>query len=439
MSVESLLNLKLRSFISSFRAESAALWFLCLYILMEYIRPQAMYSFLDFLPWGEVSILLCFASVFLTGSKANGMGTLDRMFILFSLIVIWSSIFAWSPEQSLKGWTTYLSWMLLYFSVVSILTTPNRMFLFMLFFILINFKLSLHGTKSFAGRGFSFAGYGLVGSPGWFRNSGEYAMQMVIVFAISTTILLSLREYFERLRRWWLLMLMFPGTAFLTVIGSSSRGGQLALAAVIFVLIFKRKKIFKKIFVLGILVVIVLNFLPEHQLQRFTTMGHDRTSELRLMHWKNALDTIEHHPLGIGYHNWIPYYQTHYHPVKLEVIHNTILEAFVDLGIPGGILFLVMLSSAFIMNLRTMREMKEIDGPEEKIVAIIAKGVNIGLLGSILAAFFMSVLFYPMFWLAFATTSSLRQMSKKRIALQKEARERVGENQLGRSTVVLSK
>lgn len=414
-------DLKLRSFITSFRAESAALWFLCFYIFIEYLRPQAMYPVLDFLPWGQVAILGTMASVFMTRSKALGFGAMDKLFIVFSITVLFSIIFAWNADASLKHWTTYVSWMLMYFCVVSVLTTPNRLLLFTIFFILINFKLSQHGARTFAMRGFSFAHWGLAGSPGWFHNSGEFALQMAILFSMSLTLLLALREQIEKPIRWRILLFLFPGTAALSVIGSSSRGGQLALIAVVLVFVLKGKHLFRNLVTLGALATATLYILPEEQLARFHSAGEDNTSELRLMHWEHAIEVIKHNPLGIGYKNWIPYYSAAYQPEKLEQIHNTVLESFVELGFQGGILFLIMILVAFVMNRRTRGEMLGIDTKEGKVIAALAAGVNLGLLGTLIAAMFMSVLFYPMFWLAFALTSALRHMS---LCKQKEIKQR---------------
>lgn len=408
-------DLRLRLIIASFRAESAALWFLCFYIFMEYIRPQGMYPVIDILPWGEVAILGAVVSVFITRSKALGFGAMDKLFIAFTITVFFSIIFAWNIDASLKHWTTYVSWILMYFCIVKVLTTPNRLLLFAIFFMLINFKLSEHGARTFAMRGFSFARWGLAGSPGWFHNSGEFALQMVVTFSMSLALLLAFREQIEKRIRWWILLFLFPGTAMLSVIGSSSRGGQIALIVVILMLALKGRHIIRRVIILGVLISLTLYILPDKQMARFHTAGEDRTSELRLTYWKYAIDVIKNHPLGIGYKNWMLYYAYKYQPDKVEQIHNTVLEAFVDLGFPGGILFLIMIITAIVMNTRTASEMRGLGSVENRATAAIATGINLGLVGTFIAAQFMSVLFYPMFWLAFALTSALRHFSRKKM------------------------
>ncbi len=408
---KNLLSLKLRSFITEFRAESAALWFLCFYIFIEYIRPQSMYPVFDFLPWGQITIILAVTGAIFTGCKANGFGAMDKMLIIISFIVILSGITAWSPAASFKYWSTYTSWVLMYFCIVSILTSPNRMFLFILFFILINFKLSEYGARNFAMRGFSFTHWGLTGPPGWFHNSGEFAMQMTVIFSMSLSIMLAAKKYIENSTRWWILLIMFPGTSALSVIGSSSRGGQIALVVIILMLLLRGKHFFRKILLLIILIYLGPHLLPAEQIERFNTMGDDQTSQLRLTHWENAIQTIKDHPLGIGYYNWKYYYPSNFNIAKVEEIHNTMLQVFVELGYPGGILFTIMILTAFAMNAKTIREMRSIDKAENEIMAAIARGINLGLVGTFISALFMSVLFYPIFWVAFALTSALRHIS----------------------------
>ena len=92
-------------------------------------------------------------------------------------------------------------------------------------------------------------------------------------------------------------------------------------------------------------------------------------------------------------------------------IHNTPLEAFVELGVFGGLLFHLALIMALVMNGKTRRDMIGLGGKDGDTIAAVAQGISIGLVGTFVSAFFMSVLYYPMFWLAFALTSALRHIS----------------------------
>jgi O-antigen ligase len=412
---EGLFSLYLRKIIKSFRSESAALWFLCIYIFIEYIRPHLMYPTLDIIPYGLITLCLLVYSIFVTKHRSLGFSIVDKLFIIFTFLVFLSGVFAWAPQYSWNQATTFLSWVILYFAVTSILTTPRRMLLFWVFFILINFKMSAFGARSFIMGGFSFSHWGVSGPPGWFRNSGELAMQMVIMFSMSLTLLLAHKQFLSK-KRWQLLMMLFPGTAFLTVIASSSRGGQLALIAIISTLLLTSKMRLRTLVALSILVIIGWTILPDEQKIRYTTMGDDVTSQKRLENWGVAREIISKNPwIGIGYFNWVPYRSTLYEsngdaPFIVEEIHNTFLQSFAEIGKPGGAIFIILILVSLMVNRRSLKKFAN-HGNEGKLLGSMALGLNLALIGSIIAAQFMSVLYYPMFWLAFAQTSALSNLS----------------------------
>lgn len=373
-----------------------------------------MYPVLNFLPWGMVAILSCMISAILLREKKTDLNSLDLTFILFSIVTAFSIVFAWDTGLALKKVTTIISWLILYYCVKRIVTTPNRIMIFIIFFLIFNFKLSQHGARSFASRGFTFAQYGLTGSPGWFQNSGEFSLQMVVMFSFSYSLLTGLKKYVKSLKRWWVLMFLFPGTAALTIIGASSRGGQLALLIVIFLILLKDKKqLLKYVFLMSIVAFGAVELLPQEQKERFTTMGEDETSQLRFKHWEAALVTIEKEPMGIGYSNWSKYYPANFDipSSEVEVIHNTVLQAYVELGHIGGFIFLLLIVITLSMNRNTYKELINIGNPDSDFLAHIASGLNLGLIGAFIASMFMSILWYPVFWLAFCSTSALRNIA----------------------------
>src|SRR5580704_19386794 len=52
--MDKLYTLNPRALWSQFRKEHFAFWMICIYLIMEYVRPQSIYPGLDFLPWEKV-------------------------------------------------------------------------------------------------------------------------------------------------------------------------------------------------------------------------------------------------------------------------------------------------------------------------------------------------------------------------------------------------
>ncbi len=405
------LSLRLRDILASFRQERKPFWFLFFYFFIEYIRPQSMYKWIDILPWGVFSLLLVVISISYFREKIYKLNSIDIFAILFVLWVAVSMPFAWSPEVSIRYWTTLASWVLMYYSFIVIIKTRSRYILFYILFLILNLKISEFGARTFALRGFSFASWGLSGPPGWFKNSGELAMQMVVVFSMSSSLLLAIRDKGISSSRWLFLFVLFPGTAFLTILGSSSRGGQLALALVVVFLFLRGGYFFRKIFALLFLGYLAYVFLPSEQVKRFETMGEDPTSKLRIMHWQNALEVLSQNPLGIGYKNWIDYYRYNFVVEKYEEIHNTVLQLLVEQGYIGGMLFLILLLITLLSNRRVIKKLETDSSICSIALAAMARGVNLSIFGAIVASMFMSVLYYPVFWVAFAFSSAVRRVA----------------------------
>jgi len=147
-------------------------------------------------------------------------------------------------------------------------------------------------------------------------------------------------------------------------------------------------------------------------------MGDDVTSQSRLDLWAEARAVAAENPwTGIGYRNWRLYQSgTDIYGESGLVIHNTVLEAFVEVGVPGGVLFLALVVATLLVNFKSIRRFSGGD-PTSRSLRGIATGLSLSIVGMIIAAQFMSVLFYPMFWLIFALSAAMRT-----IAVQNTAR-----------------
>ncbi len=398
------------------KQESPAFWWLCIYVFLEYFRPQSIYPVIDVIPWLQISLLFALVTAFRDPTVRWVSNTGTVYFLLFTVIIALSSVFAYLPMKSLGKLDVFINWIILYFLFINVVNTEKRLIVFLLVFLLINFKMSQHGFISYASRGFSYAKWGLSGSPGWFQNAGDFGIQMLIFFPLSAAFILALKSHWGRIKR--LFFYLLPFTAVLCVIGSASRGAQLGLAATGVWFLLKRRGGFKAMLAILLMGWVIYSALPDEMLEEFHTAGEDSTSKVRLALWDYGMTVVNDNPvLGVGYENWIDYCWYQFHSRGgLEGItwclttHNTYLLAAAELGYPGFFLYTAMIILILVLNARTRRLAKQ---SGNKLSEYLAHGLDGGIIGYIVATFFFTVLYYPIFWLQLAITVSLNAITLK--------------------------
>jgi O-antigen ligase len=398
------------------KQESAAYWWLCIYIFFEYVRPQAIYPAISIIPWAQISLLLAIATAFRDPSLKWVKNPESNLLILFLIVVLLSSLFAFSPSISWGKIDLVFNWVIVYILIVTIVNTEKRFLVFLLLFLLVSFKMSQHGFRSFASRGFSFAGWGVRGAPGWFSNSGEFGIQMTIFVPLAIAFIMALKDYWGRYKRWFFYLMPFTGLV--TIVATSSRGAQLAIAGIGVWFLLKSRMGIKALISILVLGWALYMVVPQEQMERFTTMGEDSTSLQRIDYWNFGLDTVREHPvLGIGLANWT-YYCWFMNPEglgpqkKCERAHNSFIQASSELGMAGFVVLLLMIMFIFILNARTRHYSRN---SENKFILYISHGLDGGLVGFMISGFFISALFYPFFWMQLAMTVALHEVSRNQV------------------------
>jgi putative inorganic carbon (HCO3(-)) transporter len=233
---------------------------------------------------------------------------------------------------------------------------------------------------------------------------------------MTVPILLLLRQ---RWPRWKILSLLalLPGTALMSVIMSSSRGSQLAVAAVVAYLVAQTRYRVRGLAWAAILLPALWLITPPEQKARFEQMGEDNSSQTRLTYWRHGLEIMDRYPLlGIGYENWVPYYRQFYNPVG-QVPHNIFIEAGAQMGYSGLVVFILLIVATFVVNARTRRMARAL--PEwGAFHRSLAFGLDAALVGYLVAGFFVTVLFYPFFWMNLSMTSALHLLVERRHSQQ---------------------
>jgi O-antigen ligase len=393
---EDFYSLKIGMMWRYFKGESFAFWMICAYLFFEYVRPQSIIPAIDFLPWTQLTIIGAFLGCFADRTVRWVSSSINVLLILFLFVILLSSVFAYFPSVSFAKLDNYYLWVIIYFLIINIVNTRKRFFIFLCVFLIASFKLSLSLALTWAQRGFSFTGWGLSGPPGFFQNSGELAIQMLVFWPIAWAFAHALKPYVSK--RWYHLLMLMPITAIMVILGSSSRGGQLAL--VVQLVVMNYRTVFNPKILISCCVAFFLiwTFLPEQQKERFQSIGEDKTSRQRILYWENGLEMIQEHPvLGVGYFNFVPYFERYYTEDVLfhraELPHNIFIQVGTDTGVIGLLIFYSILIRLYFVSNNIKNSECKIEG------SLIGRCINLSLIGFVLAGQFVTVTYYPFLWI----------------------------------------
>jgi probable O-glycosylation ligase (exosortase A-associated) len=382
----------------------------CAYLFMEYVRPQQIYEAIAGIPYSK--FIIGFAVIaFLFEGRSVRMRAPELLLGLFTAVLVASSVFALNPDASYSQFSLFFSWIVIYLLIANTIDTEERFLVFVLSFILYSFKMAQFGTRSWASAGFHFRDWGINGAPGWFSNSGEFGIQMCVFLPIAFYFTRSLSQHWPRWKKY--LFWSMPACAVISIVGSSSRGALVGLAAVAAWMLLKSRYKVRGLVGMAVLGGVVYWLLPPEQLARLQDSGTDYTSVTRTTMWARGLDLMNQYPLlGIGYKNWSPYMKNLYGTALLP--HNIFIEAGSELGYTGLLAFVVLIIGTFVLNYRTRRLVRQLPGAD-RFLFEMAHGLDAALIGYLASGFFVTVLYYPFFWINFAMTVALHRAALNKV------------------------
>jgi len=89
--------------------------------------------------------------------------------------------------------------------------------------------------------------------------------------------------------------------------------------------------------------------------------------------------------------------------------HNIYIQAASELGITGLLVFLLLIVFAFINNARTRVMAKEFD---KSLLYNLSYALDAGLIGYLVAGSFVTVLYYPFFWVQITMIVMLNNVTR---------------------------
>ena len=238
--IDGFYQLRFKAITGYFLRQRLSFWFILLYLVFEHLRPQGMYPTIDVIPWTQTILIIATIFAVLEGRIFRVKNYSNALINIFFVIIIVSSLFALSPATSFSKIKFFIILFLVYYLITNIVDSEERLFIFVLLLLLLNLKLSQFVFRGWLGRGFEYEASGAAAGMGWLENSGELAIQMCIVFSISTFFLTSLRKGLNTIKRTFLLLM--PITFAGSVLACGSRGSLLALGGVILAMLVVSKR-----------------------------------------------------------------------------------------------------------------------------------------------------------------------------------------------------
>jgi O-antigen ligase len=208
----------------------------------------------------------------------------------------------------------------------------------------------------------------------------------------------------------------FLGVSLLGVTVCASRGGFLALTAALLFLVARSPHRVRNLVLISVVLLPLALFLPTSPLRRLLRPSRidASNSHSRIMAWKAGMRMIADHPvLGVGLGRFKPLMPQYADKGTTTdtIAHNTYIEVAAELGLPSLLVFLAIPFFSY-RSLEKARQRAEIAGREFPYYA--ALGLQAGLVGYMVGAFFLSAEYQKLFWLAIMLSMCLPSLVRAR-------------------------
>lgn len=267
------------------------------------------------------------------------------------------------------------------------------------------FPYGVRQTARFGGR----YGVGLY-EPNYLAIALLLVIPLALVFA---------RHDKTRARRW----LWVAGGIVLLIatVLTGSRGGFVGLVIVLFFVVLKLTKHRVASFaVIGLLLATILVVVPNQLVDRLRAStdanssartGVEKSNEARMAEIKGGLRMVRARPLtGVGLGNFSVWMES-YPDLDLGAIaHNSYLEIAAELGIPALFVFLLILLASYRSLARSAKAAGRKGATNLRDVAL---ALQVGLLGYMSSAVFLSAHFEKYLWLVMFLTICLERVVKE--------------------------
>lgn len=323
-------------FVTGAQGSGLAFVLVLMYISLVYLRPQEYVSALQGVPLMPIILAAALLVWLPQGGKSFVAGQHTILPVLLLYVAFSVAINGWLGG-AVKALTDLLPSFVLFYLLVTTLTTLSRHRKFMAVMITCALIMAAHGiNQSQTGIGWSSAQV-VQGSRityvGLFNDPNDLAVAFVVVLPMLAFMLSRARSNFERL-----IWIGATATVIYALYLTNSRGGMLAALAQYFVYAANRIGLFKA-GVTAISVGASLLMLPS----RLENLDSDEESAAgRVEAWYAGLQMLIANPFfGVGRDNFLDHHDL--------AAHNALVLAFAELGLVGYFIWLSFIVLSVIM------------------------------------------------------------------------------------------
>jgi len=341
-------------------------------------------------------------------------GTVPGKFLL--LFMVWSVAtipFAYSPGRALEFFTQDLlkTFLLLLFIVASLRSVSS---------VWLLIQIQFYGALVLA---FYYAkgGFPTLWTPVPMYDRNDLALLFVITVPMGIALAQQTRSTSKRSFYMLAVMLM----AF-SVLASLSRGGTLALLAVMTLTVARSRTISTRVkFGIPVAIILLLPLAPQAYWERMGTMldpasdYNVQDEEGRIQVWQRGLGYLRSAPVtGLGLANFQTAERYFARPGeylddpsrKASVAHNSFLEVAVETGVPGVVFFTGGIVSAIFGLLQLLRRSPQTGRKAE--LAPLAEAVSLSLIAFVVGGFFLSHGYMPHVYVLAGTAASILALQR---------------------------
>lgn len=375
---------------------------LLIFILFEYVRPGDFIPILISLRVTTVLALSLFVvSIFSNEVIKNGKILYERntKLLIFFLILIIISIF--TADVTLRAYIKFkavLGYTIIYFVMIKQITTLEKLkgfFSALIISHLIIVMLSPAVILAPETRS-------LLSQSSFLGDGNDFSLSLSIAVPLCFFLYLEARKKIYR---------MFFSISFLLltlcIIGTSSRGGFLALSSVILYFLYENRKKVKTYISISLLMVIISLFAPQSFYERIETIKDyesESSASARIMVWKQAIKMAKANPiLGVGAGHFPIKFGTEFRPpgyperggLKWLTAHSMYFLCLGELGFPGILFLLSFIIANLLSNWERIRLLKQYNSKLSISYQRLFISLNASFIGFSIGGGFLSALYYP--------------------------------------------